>query len=180
VSGRHIDVHALETRDLKNEPSVRRVNVGVVGRLSDVAQSKCALTDTVQEKCHEGSRGRLAFGARDGDDVGSIGVVEPQIQRRRDDNATSLQVQHVTATTRNARTFQDDVAASQCIEATFGRNEYVVTETVCIVNEDEGSGHVRETTLRRATFDAVAKDADPFAGEVSEASGSEHGSVLVE
>jgi hypothetical protein len=106
--------------------------------------------------------------------------MEPQIQCRRDDNAASLQVQHVTATTRDTRTFQDDVAASKGIEATFCRNEYIVTETGRIVNEDDRSGKVRETTLRRATFDAVAKDADPFAGEVSEASGSEHDSVLVE
>jgi hypothetical protein len=106
--------------------------------------------------------------------------MKPQIQCRRDDNAAALQVQNVTATTRDARTFQDDVAASKRIEATFCRNEYVVTETGGIVNEDKGSGNVLETTLRRATFDAVAKDADPSTGEVSEASGSEHDSVLVE
>jgi hypothetical protein len=106
--------------------------------------------------------------------------MEPQIQRRRDDDAVLLEVQNVRPSTRDARTLQDDVATPQCLEATIGRDEYLRTETGIVVDEDEGSGNVRETTLRRATFDAVAKDAHALAGEVSEASGPEHGSVLVE
>jgi hypothetical protein len=148
--------------------------------LTDVAKSKCRFTNTVQEERHEGCRGRLALGARDGNDAGTVDVMEPQIQRRRDDDAALLEVQNVTASPRDARTLQDDVATPQRLEATIRRDEYLRAETGIVVNEDEGSGHVRETTPRRATFDAVAKDANAFASEVSEASGPEHGSVLVE
>ena len=140
-----------------DEPALRRVNVGVVGRLTDVAETKCGFTNTVQEERHEGCRGRLALSARDGNDAGTVDVMEPQIQRRRDDDAVLLEVQNVRPSTRDARTLQDDVATPQCLEATIRRDEYLRTETGIVVDEDEGSGNVRETTLRRATFDAVAK-----------------------
>jgi hypothetical protein len=97
VSRCHIDVHALETRDLHDEPPLRRVNVGVVGRLTDVAESKRAVHQRTAGRRSRGPSWSTCPWCRSRRRRGTIDVVEPQIQCRRDDDATALEVQNVTS-----------------------------------------------------------------------------------
>jgi hypothetical protein len=60
--------------------------------------------------------------------------VEPQIQCRRDDDATAFEVEHVRATAWDAGALEDDVAVSKSLEASLRGYEHIGSDVGGVVN----------------------------------------------
>jgi hypothetical protein len=68
--------------------------------------------------------------------------VEPEVQRRRHRDTVGLQVNHVIAASRDARTLQDHVARQELLESALGGDENVGFGPRGVVDEDQSRRNV--------------------------------------
>src|ERR1035437_3818661 len=151
---------------------------GVVGWLADVPEALGTFAETVQEEGDERGRRGLALRAGDRDHATAIDVVQPEVERGRDDDTVRLKIGDVATPARDARTLQHDVTPQQRLVSTVIAHEDVGTAIVGVVDEDERTGDAGESSDAGAAFDAHAEDPYAFVREVSEASGPVHARVL--
>ena len=135
--------------------------------------------EAFQEVGDERRRGRLPLGAGDGHDPFSVRVVEPEVERGADRDAVGFQVEHVGAVAWNAGALEDDVAGEQRLVAAVAIDQHARCHVRGVVDDDDAGRDVVDARQRGAPLDAVTEDAHAPGGEASEASGPEHGSVLV-
>ena len=100
--------------------------------------------------------------------------MQPEVERRGHCDASSFEVEHVVAPTRDAGALQDDVAGAQRFDAAAVGDEHLVAKAVDIVDDDE-LARASQERCSGASFEAEAENTDAPSGEVSEASGPEHG-----